>query len=110
MKEMINFDHFTKLDIRIGTIKSAERIDGSSKLIKLLIDLGSETRQLIAGIGETISDLGTLIDRQIPVLINLEPKIIKGFESQGMILAVDDNDKPILLHPEGYISPESIVR
>ncbi len=110
MKETITFDQFIQLDIKIGTIKSAEKVEGSTKLIKLIIDIGSETRQIIAGIGETILDLNPLIEKQIPILINLQPKIIKGFESQGMILAVDDNNKPILLHPEIPVTTGAVIR
>lgn len=106
---MITFEDFKKLDIKIGKIISAEKIEGADKLLKLEIDFGVEKRQIIAGIAEVYSP-EQVIGKEIPVLINLEPRKIRGIESQGMILAVDVNNKPILLHPEREIPPGSIVR
>jgi len=106
---VISYDDFKKLDIRIGTIKSAEKIQGTDKLLALVIDFGTETRQIIAGIAETYQpDL--LIGKDIPVLLNLEPRKIRGIMSHGMILAADADGKPILLHPESKVPPGSIVR
>ncbi|MCA9392521.1 methionine--tRNA ligase subunit beta [candidate division WWE3 bacterium] len=111
MKETISYDDFSKLDIRIGTILSAERVEGSSKLLRLMIDTGDEQgRQLVAGIGEVIEDVESLVGQQIPVLVNLKPKKLMGVESQGMILAADDEGKPVLLHPESDVSNGSTVR
>lgn len=111
MKETISYDDFAKLDIRIGTILSAERVEGSSKLLRLMIDTGGEQeRQLVAGIGEVIEDLDSLIGKQIPILVNLEPKKLMGVESQGMIMAADDEGKPVLLHPESDVPNGSTVR
>ena len=105
----ISFDDFKKLDIRIGKIIAAEKVEGTDKLLKLKIDLGNEERQLVAGIAEVYQP-EELVGKQIPVLANLEPKKFKGLESQGMILAADDNGRPILLHPEKEIPAGSIVR
>jgi methionine--tRNA ligase beta chain len=106
---MISFDDFKKLDIRIGIIVSAEKVKGTDKLIKIEVDFGSEKRQIVAGIAEYF---GTeyLIGKKIPVLLNLEPRSIRGIESQGMILAVDVDGKPVLLYPEKEVPPGSIVR
>ena len=106
---MISYDEFSKLDIKIGTIISAEKIEGTDKLLKLEIDLGNEKRQLVAGIAEMYLPKD-LIGKQIPILTNLEPKKLKGVESQGMILAADVGGKPVLLHPEKEVPPGSIVK
>jgi methionine--tRNA ligase beta chain len=107
--EMISFDDFKKLDIRIGNIVSAEKVKGTDKLINLEVDFGSGKRQIVAGIAEYFGP-EDLIGKQIPVLLNLEPRSIRGIESQGMILAVDIDGKPILLHPEKEVPPGSIIR
>ncbi len=97
---MITFDDFKKIELKIATILEAERIEGSEKLVKLQVNLGVEMgkRQIVAGIG-LVYQLEDLIGKQIVVVANLEPKILMNQESQGMLLAADDNDKPILLIP-----------
>ena len=109
MKEMITFEDFEKLDIRIGKVVSAERIPETEKLIKLEVDLGEETRQLVAGIAGFVK-LDCLVGKELPVLINLAPRKLRGVESQGMILAVDVNEEPVLLHPEREVPPGSMVK
>jgi len=106
---MITFDDFKKLDIRIGKILTAEKVEGTDKLLKLEIDFGIEKRELVAGIAE-IYQPEQVIGKEIPVLMNLEPRSIRGVESQGMILAVDVEGKPILLQPEKEVPPGSIIR
>ncbi len=106
---MITFDDFKKLDIRIGRVISSEKIEGADKLLKLEVDFGTEKRQIVAGIAEVYTP-EQMLGKEIPVLTNLEPRKIRGIESQGMILAVDVNGKPILLHPEREVMPGSIVR
>ena len=108
---MISFDEFKKLDIRIGKIVAAEKIAESEKLLKLLVDLAeAEPRQIIAGIGVAYPDLSVLIGREIPVIVNLEPKTFLGHTSFGMILAADNEGKPVLLHPSEEVPPGSIVK
>ncbi|MFZ3137182.1 MAG: methionine--tRNA ligase subunit beta [Thermodesulfovibrionales bacterium] len=106
---MITFDDFKKLDIRIGKILAAEKVEGTDKLLKLEIDFGIEKRELVAGIAE-IYEPEQVIGKEIPVLINLEPRTIRGIVSQGMILAADVEGKPVLMHPDNNIPPGSIVR
>jgi methionine--tRNA ligase beta chain len=106
---MITFDDFMKLEIRIGKILSAEQVQGTEKLLRLEIEFSNERRQLVAGIAETYTP-DQIIGKEIPVLMNLEPKKIRGVESQGMILAIDVAGKPILLHPEREVPPGSIIR
>ena len=106
---MITFDDFKKLEIRIGKVLSAEKVEGTDKLIKLEIDLGTEKRQLVAGMAEFFAPTH-FIGKQLPVLVNLEPRKLRGIESQGMVLAVDVDGKPILLQPEEEVPPGSIIR
>jgi methionine--tRNA ligase beta chain len=106
---MITFEDFKKLDIRIGRVISSEKIAGADKLLKLEVDFGAEKRQIIAGIAEVYSP-EQIVGKEIPVLTNLEPRKIRGIESQGMIIAVDVDGKPILLHPDKEVAPGSIVR
>ncbi len=95
---MINYDDFAKVDLRIGKVLTAEHVEGSEKLLKLTVDLGDEVRQIIAGIASAYSPTG-IIDKEVVVVANLEPKTIMGLESQGMLLAADD-EMPVLLRPD----------
>lgn len=106
---MITFDDFMKLDIRIGTVKAAEKVYGADKLIRLELDLGSERRQVVAGLAPHYTE-EQLLGKQMPVLVNLEPRKLRGLESQGMILAADVEGRPVLLTPEDQIPPGSVVR
>ena len=106
---MITFDDFKKLDIRIGRIMSAEKVEGTEKLLRLEIDLGTEQRQVVAGVAASYQP-DQIVGREIPLLVNLEPRKIRGVESQGMILAVDVEGNPVLLHPESEVPPGSLVR
>jgi len=106
---MINYEDFNKLDVRIGTILEAEKVEGADKLLKLLVDIGGEKRTLVAGIAETYTP-EEIIGKQIPILTNLEPKKFRGIESQGMILAVDIEGKATLIHPDKKVPNGSRVR
>jgi len=106
---MISFNDFQKLDIRIGTITSAEPVPETDKLLKLSVDLGDEQRTLVAGIADQYSP-EDIQGKQVPILTNLEPKQIRGIESQGMILAVDIDGKATLLHPDKKIPEGGKVR
>ncbi len=107
---MINIEDFRKLEIRIGKIKSAEKITGADKLLKLVIDFGGEVRQILAGIAEFYTDLPSLVGKEVPVLVNLEPRVMKGEESQGMMLCADADGRPVLLHPESETPLGSLVK
>ena len=93
---MIPFDDFKRLDLRVAEILSAERVEGSEKLLKLRVSLGEEERQIIAGIGKKY-ELDALVGRQIVVVANLEPRTLMGLESQGILLAADTPEGPVLL-------------
>lgn len=106
---MVTFEDFKKLEIKIGTIVEAQPVENSEKLIKLQIDLGDEKRQILAGIAQFYK-AEELIGKQVPVLVNLEPRKMAQEVSNGMMLAVDVDGKPILLEPEKQVPPGSIVR
>jgi len=105
---MITIDDFKKVDLRVAKIISAERVEGSEKLIKLQVNMGEENRQIVAGIGLAY-DPATLVGREIIIVANLEPRMLMGLESQGMLLAAS-NDHPVLLQPEQEVAPGSSIR
>ena len=90
-KPSIDFDDFTKMDIRIGTILEAEKVAKTKKLLKLKIDTGIDHRTVVSGIAEYY-DPEKIIGQQVCILVNLEPRKIRGIESQGMILMAEDAD------------------
>lgn len=106
--ENINFEDFKKIDIRIGKILSAERIEGSDKLLKLQVDFGEEKRQIVAGIAQ-FYEPENLVGKESPFAFNLESRTLRGVESQGMILAADD-EGPVLMSPDKDIKPGSVVK
>ena len=94
--EMINFEDFVKIDLRIGKIIEAEKVEVSSKIIKTTVDLGEEKRQILAGIGKFYTP-EELINKIVVVVANLSSKKIMGMDSEGMILAVKDDNNLSLL-------------
>lgn len=105
----VNYEEFKKLEIKIGKILSAEKIEGADKLLKLEVDFGTEQRQIVSGIAQ-FYDPASLVGKKCPFILNLESRIIKGVESQGMILAADVDEEPVLLHPDKDIPKGSIIR
>ncbi|MCP4884615.1 MAG: methionine--tRNA ligase [Flavobacteriales bacterium] len=100
-KETINFEDFTKLDIRIGTILEAKKIPKTKKLLKLKVDVGIDTRTIVSGIAESF-DPKDIIGQKVSVLVNLAPRKLRGVESQGMILMSDTADgKLSFIEPDG---------
>jgi tRNA-binding protein len=92
----ITYDDFAKLDIRIAKIISVEKIPGKTKIVKGVIDIGSEKRELIIG-GADFYQPEDLVGKTVVAVINLESKKIAGIESNAMLLAADVNDKPFWL-------------
>ena len=112
---MISFDDFQKVEMRVAKVLEAVRVEGSDKLLKLKLDAGdkSETgealpRQVIAGIGKSYEP-DTLVGREIIIAANLEPRMLMGLESQGMILAGSDEGGLKLISIEG-MKPGSIIK
>lgn len=102
----ITMDDFKKLDMRVAKITEAERIEGTDKLLKLKVTLGLEERQLVAGIAQDYSP-EELIGKQLIVVTNLEPAVIRGVESQGMLLAAVSEGKIILATMDKEADPGS---
>jgi methionyl-tRNA synthetase len=107
--DTISYEDFKKLDLRVAKILEAERVENSEKLIKLQIDLGEEKRQIIAGIGQFYNP-EDLINKQIVLVCNLEPKALMGLESKGMLLAASNEDQISLLIPDQEIPAGSVVK
>lgn len=107
----INYNDFLKIDIRIGEIQSAEKIPNTDRLLKLKVSFGEdELRQIVSGIAEYFPDVNQLIGKQCAFVVNLEPKIIKEHESNGMILAISgENGIFALLVPNKIVSAGSKV-
>ena len=93
----IGIEDFAKIELRVGLVKSAERIQGADKLLKLLVDIGDEVRQVLAGIATGYAP-EELVGRKVVVVTNLAPRKMRGLESNGMLLAASDgaDGKPIL--------------
>jgi tRNA-binding protein len=96
--DLIDINDFVKVDLRVGVVKHAEKVPGSKKLIRLIVDLGVEERQILAGLAE-FYDPNQLIGKYVIVVANLKPKKMMGLESQGMILAAGcgPDEKPVIL-------------
>lgn len=108
---MINYEHFSALDIRIGTIVSVELVPEADRLLKLMVDCGEpEPRQIVSGIRDFFPEPEVLVGKQCPFLINLEPRTIRGLESQGMILAGGESDDFALLHPGQAVPPGTPIK
>lgn len=107
---MINIEDFKKVEVRIGKVKSVEKVEGTDRLLRFIFDVGGEERQIISGIAESYPDPSILIGKEVPIIVNLEPREIRGFESRGMVLAADNNGGAALLHPDREVSPGSLVK
>jgi len=108
---MISIDDFKKLEIRVGQIVSAEKVENTDKLLKLTVDFGEETpRQIVSGISEYFPDTQILIGKKCAFATNLEPRVIKGLESQGMILAVSGDGFFSLLETQKEVREGSLVK
>ncbi len=105
---MVSYAEFTRLDIRIGKIKKVERVEGSEKLYKLIVDVGDHERTIVAGLAKYYTP-EELENRLVVVLTNLEPKKFFGIESKGMLLAAVDGDSVALLQPDREVKPGAKV-
>lgn len=105
---MITIEEFAKVELRVATIKAAEPHPNADRLLVLKIDLGTEERQLVAGIRVHYTP-EELIGKQIVVVANLQPATLRGVESQGMLLAASDGERVIVLSPEKPVAPGAKV-
>ena len=125
---MISIDEFKKIEVRVGTVKTAERVPETEKLLRLTVDFGlkpsakaevladqppvaagiseeRDVRQIVSGIAAYVSDPATLIGRQLAFVTNLEPRVIRGVESNGMLFAVGEGDSFAFLTPSKDVPP-----
>ncbi len=106
----IDIDQFFATQLKVGTVKVAERIPKSNKLLRLEVDLGEpELRQLVAGISK-VYEPDDLVDTQVIVVANLKPAKLMGVKSQGMVLAASEDGQPVLVRPERFVPPGTQVR
>ena len=109
VKQEIVFDDFAKIDLKVGTIVSAEKVEKADKLLKLQVDLGFETRTIVSGIAMHFKP-EDIVGKQVTVVVNLAPRKMRGIESNGMILMAEDaNGKLHFINPEEAINPGSGV-
>lgn len=106
---MITIDDFKKVELKVGKVLSAEPVEGSEKLLKLQVDLGSEQRQILSGIAKYYQP-ADLIGKNITIIANLEPRAMMGLESQGMVLAAGDGDTVSLLVPDKDMPAGSSIK
>ena len=100
---MCTYDDFEKLDIRTATVLEAERVPNTDKLLKLTIDTGIDRRTIVSGIAEYYSP-EQMLGKQICILANLQPRVIRGIESKGMILMAEQPDGKMR-----FITPQEVL-
>ena len=105
---MITIDRFRELDLKVATVTAAEPHPNADRLLVLRVDLGGEQRQIVAGIRAHYPP-ETLVGRQVVVVANLEPAMLRGVESQGMLLAASDGERVVVLSPEKTVNPGAKV-
>jgi len=109
LKPEIVFDDFGKIDLRVGTIIDAKKVEKADKLLQLEVDLGSEKRTILSGIAMHFEP-ATIIGKQVVVVANLAPRKMRGVESKGMILMAEDaNGKLYFVQPSEAIAPGSTI-
>lgn len=106
-KPQISIDDFSKIEVSMGTVKMAERVPETDKLLRLSVDFGeaSGPRQIVSGIAGYVEDPATLVDRQLAFVTNLEPRTIRGLESNGMLFAVGEGDTFAFVTPDRPVPP-----
>ena len=106
---MVSFEDFSKLDLKIGKILEVSDHPNADKLYVLKVDIGEKTIQLVAGVRKYYQPQ-ELQGKLIAVITNLEPRVVRGVESQGMLLAAQSKDTITILSPEKEVSPGSLIR
>jgi methionyl-tRNA synthetase len=105
---MVSFEQFKEMDVRIGKVLEVESIEGADKLYLVTVDIGDETRKIVAGI-KTWYIREDLLGKNVVVLVNLEPKVIRGVESKGMLLATLSDNNLSILTTDREVPPGSKV-
>lgn len=106
-KERISIEEFSKIEVRVGTVRSAEKVLDTDKLLRLMVDFNEEAgpRQIISGIAAYVPEPETLVGRQLAFVTNLAPRTIRGFESNGMLFAVGSDETFAFLTPDREVPP-----
>ena len=107
--EKITIHDFFKIELKVAKVLEASEIEGADRLLQLRVDLGSETRQLVAGIKKTYTP-EELVGKHIIVVANLEPATLRGVESRGMLLAASAEDGPVLATFDKDVAPGAKVK
>lgn len=106
--DTITIDQFKQVEIRIGKILTCEKVENADKLLKLQVDFGEFQRQILSGIAEWYTP-EDLVGKKLPFIVNLQPRMLRGLESQGMLMAIEGEEKPVLLEPGDDVAVGSIV-
>jgi methionyl-tRNA synthetase len=106
---MITIEKFREMELRVGTVVAAEAHPNADRLLVLRVSIGTEERQVVAGI-RAHYEAAALVGRQVIVVANLEPAKLRGVESQGMVLAAADGERVVLLRPDEAVAAGSVVR
>lgn len=106
-KSRISIEEFSKIEVKVGTVKTAERVPETDKLLRLTVDFNEPNgpRQIVSGINAYVSETESLVGRQLAFVTNLEPRTIKGLESNGMLFAVGNGDTFAFLTPDRLVPP-----
>lgn len=106
-KEQIDIEEFGKIEVKVGTVQSAERVPETDKLLRLVVEFGEESgpRQIVSGINAYVQEPEELVGRQLAFVTNLAPRKIKGLESNGMLFAVGSDDTFAFLTPDRPVPP-----
>lgn len=106
--DTITFEEFKRVEIRMGKILSCEKVENADRLLKLQVDFGDFQRQIVSGIAESFTP-EELVGKKLPFIVNLEYRKFKGEESQGMLMAIDADEKTVLLEPVTDIKEGTLV-
>lgn len=109
VRDSVSYGDFTKIELKIAKILTAEPVEGSEKLLKLQVSLGAEERQIISGIAKSYTP-EQLIGKSVVIITNLEPRMIMGLESNGMLLAANGENGPVILLPETDVPPGTGIK
>ncbi len=107
--DLVTFEEFKKMDLRVAKILNAERVPGTTKLLKMEADIGGEKRQMVAGVADTYAP-EDLVGKELIVIVNLKPAVIRGIESQAMLLAAVIDDKAVIPFFDRELPPGAKVR
>ncbi|OGH02644.1 MAG: methionine--tRNA ligase subunit beta [Candidatus Levybacteria bacterium RIFCSPHIGHO2_01_FULL_37_17] len=106
--DTVSLEDFKKVEIRIGKVTSCSKVENADKLLKLQVDFGDFQRQIISAIAQFYNP-EDLEGKKLPFIVNLEPRNFRGEESQGMLVAMDTEEKPVLLIPNEDVKEGTLV-